>query len=124
MIGLPEVVREKALAIGAGRWLRELPELVAGIEEEWAIVVGRPDTDPTEAFVAEAPLGDGTPAVLKLLVPRSGDAAANEITVLRLTNGEGCVRLLRADPARGALLFERLGRSLRELALPIGRRHE
>jgi len=44
--------------------------------------------------------------------------------VLRLANGEGCVRLLRDDEARGALLLERLGRSLRELALPIGQRHE
>ena len=34
------------------------------------------------------------------------------------------MRLLRADPARGALLLERLGRSLHELALPLRRRHE
>lgn len=32
--------------------------------------------------------------------------------------------MLRHDEARGALLLERLGRSLHELALPIGRRHE
>jgi streptomycin 6-kinase len=74
--------------------------------------------------VAEATLGDGTETVLKLLIPRAGDAARNEITVLRLTNGEGCVRLLRDDAPRGALLLERLGRSLYELALPIAQRHE
>jgi streptomycin 6-kinase len=62
--------------------------------------------------------------VLKLIVPRSGDAAQNEITVLRLTDGEGCARLLREDAERGALLLERLGRSLHQLALPIRRRHE
>lgn len=62
--------------------------------------------------------------MLKLLVPRAGNAARNEITVLRLANGDGCARLLRGDEARGALLLERLGRSLRELALPIGQRHE
>lgn len=44
--------------------------------------------------------------------------------MLRLADGVGCVRLLRHDEARGALLLERLGRSLHELALPIGRRHE
>jgi streptomycin 6-kinase len=94
------------------------------LEHEWSIAVGDAYTDSTEAFVAKATCEDGTPAVLKLLVPRSGDAAENEITVLRLTRGGGCVRLLRDDRARGALLLERLGRSLYELGLPIGRRHE
>ena len=122
--GVPPVVTNKAIACGATQWLDELPALVASLEREWSIAVGRPYDDATEAFVAEAALGDGTPAVLKLLVPRAGDAGRNEITVLRLTNGEGCVRLLRDDEARGALLLERLGRSLRELALPIGQRHE
>jgi streptomycin 6-kinase len=62
--------------------------------------------------------------VLKLIVPRAGDAAENEIAVLRLTDGEGCARLLREDAERGALLVERLGRSLYELAQPIRERHE
>jgi streptomycin 6-kinase len=62
--------------------------------------------------------------VLKLLVPRSGDAAENEIKALRRADGEGCARLLRGDAVRGALLLERLGRSLYELKLPIRRRHE
>ena len=64
------------------------------------------------------------PAVLKLIVPRGGDAAENEIAVLRFTGGEGCVRLLRDDAVRGALLVERLGRSLYELAFANRRRHE
>jgi streptomycin 6-kinase len=122
--GVPPVVTNKAIACGATGWLDELPALVASLAREWSIAVGRPYDDATEAFVAEAVLADGTPAVLKLIVPRAADAARNEITVLRLANGEGCVRLLRDDEARGALLLERLGRSLRELALPIGQRHE
>ena len=124
MSGVPAVVRNKARAAGAARWLDELPALVAGLEREWRMVVGRPFADATEAFVAEATLDDGTRAVLKLLVPRDGDAARNEITVLRLTNGEGCVELLRDDAGRGALLLERLGRSLHELALPVEERLE
>lgn len=123
-MGVPAVVRNKALAVGAAQWLDDLPELVASLERQWSITVGRPYEDATEAFVAEATLSDGTPAVLKLLVPRAGDAASNEITVLRLVNGEGCVRLLRDDAARGGLLLERLGRSMHQLGLPIGRRHE
>ena len=121
---VPEVVRQKALGVGAASWLDDLPSLVASLEREWSIAVGDAYTDSTEAFVAKATCEDGTPAVLKLLVPRAADAAENEITVLRLTRGEGCVRLLRDDPARGALLLERLGPSLYELGLPIGRRHD
>jgi streptomycin 6-kinase len=123
-IVVPLVVRNKALAMGAAQWLDDLPELVASLERDWSIVVGRPYDGATEAFVAEAALGDGTPVVLKLLVPRADDVARNEITVLRLANGEGCVRLLREDAARGALLLERLGRPLYQLSLPIARRHE
>jgi streptomycin 6-kinase len=121
---VPEVVRQKALAVGAGAWLDELPLLVASLERDWGFTVSDAYRDSTEAFVANATCEDGTPAVLKLLVPRSGDAAANEIAVLRITGGEGCVRLLRDDAGRCALLLERLGRSLYELELPIGRRHE
>ena len=95
MDGVPVVVRNKAVACGASQWLDELPALVAGLEREWSIAVGRPYDDATEAFVAEAALADGTPAVLKLLVPRAGDAARNEIMVLRLANGEGCAAAAR-----------------------------
>lgn len=123
-LGVPPVVRNKALAVGAARWIDGLPELVADLEREWSITVESAYDDATEAFVAEATLDDGTPAVLKLLVPRDGDAAQHEITVLRLAGGEGCVRLLREDAGRDALLLERLGPSLRELALPTRRRHE
>jgi streptomycin 6-kinase len=92
----------------------------------WSITLGRLYDGSTEAFVAEAVLHDGTPAVLKLLIPRDDDGAAaarNEITVLRLANGEGCVRLLRDDAARSALLLERLGRPLSDLGLPVRERH-
>ena len=121
---VPAVVQEKALAVGAAHWLDELPEIIAGLEHDWSIAVGRPYETSTEAFVAEASLADGTPAVLKLMIPRPGDHARNEITVLKLTAGEGCARLLRDDEARGALLLERLGPSMHDLGLPIGQRHE
>lgn len=124
MLEIPVVVREKALAVGAQTWLDELPALISTVEVDWGIVVGRPFPDSTEAFVAEATCSDGTPTVLKLIVPREHEAAAREATVLRLAAGEGCPRLLREDVARGALLLERLGRSLYELELPVRRRHE
>lgn len=123
VLQVPDVVREKALAVGAGAWLEALPELVRGIEADWGIAVRQPFPFSTEAFVAEAVCSDGTPAVLKLIVPRDGGAAAREIAALRLTDGEGCARLLRDDPQRGALLLERLGRALSELGLPARSRH-
>lgn len=117
-------MRNKALSVGASRWLDELPDLVSGLESDWSIVVGDPYDFSTEAFVARATLDDGSAAVLKLLIPRAGDAARNEATVLRLTRGEGCVTLLRDDEARCALLLERLGPSLHDLDLPVQERHE
>jgi streptomycin 6-kinase len=124
MLEIPAVVREKALAVGARAWIDELPVLIGAIQADWGISVGRLYADSTEAVVAEATCADGSPAVLKLIVPRDGDAAKHEATVLRLAAGEGCPRLFREDVARGALLVERLGRPLSELRLPIRRRHE
>jgi streptomycin 6-kinase len=124
LIDVSAVVRNKALVAGAAAWLDALPELVRDLERTWGLAVGRTFPGATEAFVAEATLTDGTAAVLKLIVPRAGDAAANEVTALRLAHGEGCVKLLRHDEPRGALLLERLGRPLEALALPPRRRHE
>jgi streptomycin 6-kinase len=124
MIEVPPVVRNKALAAGADRWLLELPELLAALESEWSMTVGPAYRDATEAFVARADLADGTAAVLKVAVPNRGDVVRHELTVLELARGEGCVGLLRSDPDRGAMLLERLGPSLWNLGLPIGRRHE
>lgn len=124
MIEVSETVRRKAIAAGEPRWIDELPALVACLERDWSITVGRVFGDATEALVAEAVTGTGEPAVLKVLVPRATDDARNEITVLRLVDGQGCARLLRHDQARGALLMERLGPALHELGLPIRRRHE
>jgi len=122
--GVPPAVRNKAVTAGAAVWLDELPELVGHLEREWHITVGRSYDSATEALVAEATRADGTPAVLKLMIPRPGEHARREITFLRLAGGEGSVRLLRSDEDLGALLLERLGRSLDQLGLPIGRRHE
>lgn len=124
MIEVPAVVRNKAIAAGALQWLEDLGRLIDSIECEWMLRIGRVFPDATEALVAEATLQDGSLAVLKLIVPRDGDAAKHEITVLRLANGEGCAQLFRADESRGALLLERLGPPLHELGLPLARRLE
>lgn len=124
MIRVPAPVRNMAVRVGAADWLDGLAELLAELEAEWSITVGSGFADATEAYVAEATLDDATAVVLKLVVPRQGNAARNEACVLQLANGDGCVGLVRADMSRGALLLERLGPSLYELGLPIARRHE
>jgi len=123
-VDIPAVVRNKARVAGADDWLAGLPELVDELAGEWSFTPGASFADSTEAYVIAVTLADGTPAVLKLLVPRDGDAARREITVLHLAGGEGCARLLRADETRGAMLLERLGRSLFELRRPVDERHE
>ena len=124
MIEVPAVVRNKARAVGAGDWLERLPALVLGLEADWSIAVGHPYEGGSEAFVAEATRADGTPAVLKVLVPGTGKNPSGEATVLRLAGGDGCPVLYRHDPGQGALLMERLGRPLYELGLPLARRLE
>jgi streptomycin 6-kinase len=124
-IEVPAVVRNKPASAGASAWLDELSDLVESIERRWGLAIGRTFDDATEAFVAAATiLEHGTPVVLKIVVPRAGNAAESEIAVLRRAGGEGCVELLRSDESIGTLLLERRGPSLSELALPIGRRHE
>jgi streptomycin 6-kinase len=120
---IPTVVRNKALAHGAGEWLDRLPGLIAELASAWDLQVGAAFPDATEAFVAPVEMGTGRGAVLKVLVPRDGGAAAREITALRLAAGAGCAELLRADRERNAILLERLGPSLHDLGVPAGTRH-
>jgi streptomycin 6-kinase len=126
VIQIPAPVRALAEACDATAWLDGLPALIARLQREWSITVGRGYPDGTEAYVAEAVRADGTPAVVKLMVPRGDgpDLAAEELTVLRLADGDGCVRLLAADEASGAMLLERLGPSLSTMDVPFGRRLE
>lgn len=119
MHAIPAVVQNKARAVGAEAWLDELPSLIDELCRRWRITVGAPYADATEAFVAPAEGADGTPTVLKILVPRHHAAAHDEITVLRLVDGDGCVRLLRDDAEHGALLLDRLGPSMHDLGLPF-----
>lgn len=122
MIEIPPVVRNKALAHGAHAWLEELPALLAGLVDEWGLTLGQPFDGGTEAYVVAVTRADDSPAVLKVLVPRGDHVAQHEITVLRHADGNGCVRLLRDDAARNALLLEQLGPSMFDLGLPYEQR--
>lgn len=124
-IALSDHVLRKAELNGTRTWVDALPALVAELERDWELVVGPALAGATEAYVAEATLDGGAPAVLKLMLPRPGfDAAGHEIAALLLAAGSGCARLLRHDVTRGALLLERLGPSLADAGLPVRRRQE
>jgi streptomycin 6-kinase len=124
VVKVPYVVRNKAIALGAEDWLNNLPSLIIELEGRWKITVGSSIEGGTESYVAEAVGQDGSQAVLKLLIPQEDESAPNEIKVLQMANGRGCVELLKSDETVGALLLERLGPTLHDLALPIGDRHE
>lgn len=119
---MPAVVREKARVAGAEGWLDGLDDLIAELCRAWSLTPGPGLSGGTEALVLAAVTDAGDDAVLKLVVPRSGDATRHEITVLRLADGDGCARLLAGDEDRGALLLERLGPQLAELGLPLEQR--
>lgn len=119
-----DILRDKAKVAGATEWLRELPSLVDTLSAEWGFTADHGFADGTEAFVAAVTMEDGSDAVLKLLIPRPDASENDEITVLQLAGGDGCAVLLRSDRERRALLLERLGPSLHDLALPIAQRHE
>ena len=109
---LPDLVLAKAAMIGdaGARWLAELPDLIAELEQRWSITVGRANESATEAFVAEARTADGQTVVLKLTVPmpwRTG-----QLTVIERAAGHGYVRLLESDRERHAMLLEGLGPTL------------
>ncbi len=85
-----DVVRNKAAVVGARGWVDGLPGLVERLATDWAFTPIRALGGGTESFALEVELVDAAPAVLKLLIPRSLDAARHEIAVLHLAGGDGC----------------------------------
>ena len=115
---------DKVLRNLAGRgeagalWRTGLPALVAGLERRWNIVAGDVFPTATEAYAAPALAAGGEEVVLKISIP-GVEKAQREIDVLKAADGNGFVRLLRHDPASGAILLERLGPQLAEAGLSM-----
>ncbi|MEU3709400.1 aminoglycoside phosphotransferase family protein [Streptomyces catenulae] len=98
-------------------WLAALPSAVQERLDAWELTLERVDAPGgRSSLVALVRQQDGTPAALKFPVP--GRPHAQEAAVLRLWDGWGAVRLLRADEASGALLLERLQGAVSLRSLP------
>ena len=82
-----------------------LPRLFRDLTEEWELAV---DGEPSHGYCSlVVPVRRaGEPAVLKLTF--ADVESEHEALALQRLGGEGAVRLLSADPHRGALLLERL----------------
>lgn len=86
-------------------WLSQLPTLLNECTQRWSLTVGAPFSL-SYNYVVPAQRADGRAVVLKVGYPNR--ELRNEITALRLYNGDGIVQLLDCDPENGVLLLERL----------------
>lgn len=87
-------------------WLARLPVVVGELLHKWEL---RPEGEVRSGeagVVVPVRRSDGTPAVLKLQVPRA-ETTAGILGLLRWS-GRGIVRLLESDSDQGGMLLERL----------------
>jgi streptomycin 6-kinase len=87
-------------------WLAGLPRLLRDVVEEWGLEYDGPPRHGYCALVVPVRTAGGRPAVLKLAWP--DDEGEHEHLGLQVLQGNGMVRLYRADPRRQAMLLERL----------------
>lgn len=109
-VTIPAFLREHLVRYGFGdegtRWLTDLPRYIAQLAREWDLRVGRAfDQDGAVSWVAPVELSDGAEGVVKITFPH--DEPRFEADALRVLDGRGAVRLLRASDDGFALLLER-----------------
>ncbi len=118
-IRLQPLTRHRVAAMGAEgtAWASALPELLAALERDWSITVGRGLPGGSASFVARARRANGSSAVVKVAV--SGEGWLEQVATLERAAGRGYVRLLRSDLDRRAMLLEDLGPSLATRGRPV-----
>ena len=118
-IRLQPLVRARVAALGdpGQAWVDTLPDVLAELCARWSLRLGRALPGGSASYLTVVVRADGTDAVLKVALP--GEDVATHATALRDADGCGYVRLLAADPARGALLLERLGPALERSGLGV-----
>jgi len=117
---VPERVRLRAEQSGheTRQWLKDLPGLLAELEQEWELSIGQPLSGGTSAYVAPAKTASGN-AVIKIAMPslHTPYGFQQEIDTLLRADGHGYVRVCKFDYERRALLLEQLGLSVQERKL-------
>jgi streptomycin 6-kinase len=100
------------------QWSSRLPRLLADVLDDWALEPRGPAATGSTSVVVPV-IRDSERLALKLVWPHL--EARDEPLVLRHWDGHGAVRLVAADPSRGALLLEALdgARNLRELDVDL-----
>jgi streptomycin 6-kinase len=91
---------------GWGSWLEALPRLVRDVVDEWQLSYDGAPTHGRSALVVPVRPRDGCAAVVKFAWPHEEEE--QEHLALRALQGNGAVRLYRADPHRHVMLLERL----------------
>jgi streptomycin 6-kinase len=97
-------------------WLAELPRLIGAQCRRWGLRLGAGVAHGSNALVVPVTRGDEE-LVLRLAPP--GDETAVQAAALRFWDGRGTVRLVDADPERGAMLLERLEMAGSLLDVPV-----
>jgi streptomycin 6-kinase len=125
-VDVPDLVRQRARSHGlvGRRWLEHLPHVVAELADIWSLQVGESFRGGTAALVTTAVDSSGRPCVLKVAMPAEIDGVgtfARAVRAHELARGRGCALLLEHDVARSAMLLERLGPNLQDLAMPLPR---
>jgi len=108
-VHLPEGLKNQVTAAWGergARWLEGLPELLEDCLERWSLTLEAPLPELRYHYLAYVRTTGGRGAVLKLGVPDR--ELVTEAGFLRAAEGEPLVKLLEADPERGALLLDRI----------------
>jgi streptomycin 6-kinase len=109
---LPDVAIPQGLLEYASRrpewatWLEALPRLVREVLDEWDLSYDGQARHGACALVVPVVTSDGVPAVAKFSWMH--EEQEHEHLALQAWQGNGTVRMYRADPVRGVLLLERL----------------
>jgi streptomycin 6-kinase len=120
-LDVPDEVRNKVFADGNEAWLDGLPSVLESLARDWSLTIGETLRGGHAALVVATTLADGTASALKVGVPGHRRELDFEAAVLELAAGDGCARLLRQDRTRDALLLERLGPAMYDVAAQLWR---
>lgn len=100
--------QQRALGPAWEDWLERLPRLADDVLSQWELTIDGAPMHGHASLVLPVRTRDAEPAALKVSFD-GDDESAHEALALRVWDGRGAVRLLRADPRRRVLLLERLG---------------